>query len=397
MPPEGDPMRVLITSTTGSGHLNPLLPYARALAAAGHSVAVAVPPGAAARLAEVGVAHLPVGEPSGAETEALRRSIDAATGTLAVRAAGAEFFAGLARAALPDLLRHVADWRPDLVLRESAEFAGSVAAEATGLPSARVGVHGGHFEMDVFPHLVAPIDHLRTGIGLGADDGAGLRSEPVFSAFPAFMDEGVDWAGTREPFRVRPSADAAPARGGPRPPWAPAEGETFVYVTLGTVSGRSEKSRSAYRAVLEALATLPVRALLTTGPVMPHGELGTVPPNVTVETFVPQAEVLPLADAVICHGGSGTLLGALAHGLPQVVVPLFADQPHNAAAIERAGAGLSVTDLSAPVLRAAIARVLEDAGLRQTARRIGGEIAGMPGMDVAVERLLALSRRASVA
>lgn len=390
-------MRVLISSTTGSGHLNPLLPYAEALAAAGHAVAVAVPPVAAARLAESGFTHLPVGEPSGEETEALRRSIDAATGAQAVRAAAAAYFAGLARGALPDLRRHVADWRPDVLLRESAELAGLVAADAAGLASARVGVHGGHFEMDFFPHLVTPVDQLRTGIGLGADHGAGLRSEPVFSAFPAFMDEGVDWLGTCQPFRVRPSAGAARADGGPRPAWAPAKGETFVYVTLGTVSGRSEKSRSAYRAVLEALSTLPVRALLTTGPVMPHEELGTIPPNVTVEAFVPQAEVLPLADAVICHGGSGTLLGALAHGLPQVVVPLFADQPHNAAAVARAGAGIAVTDRTVPVLRAAIARVLQDDTMRRTTRRIGGEIAGMPAMDAAVDRLLALARRSPVA
>lgn len=390
-------MRVLISSTTGSGHLNPLLPYAEALAEKGHEVAVAVPPAAATRLAKAGIAHLPVGEPSDAEAEALRRSRDAATGTEAVRAAGAAFFAGLARAALPDLLRHAEDWRPDVVLRESAELGGLVAAAASGISCARVGVHGGHFEMDFFQHLVTPVDKLRMGIGLGADQGAGLRSEPVFSAFPAFMDDGVDWLGTREPFRVRPSAGPSPALDGPRPAWAPAEGETFVYVTLGTVSGRSEKSRSAYRAVLEALSTLPVRALLTTGPIMPHEELGTIPPNVTVEAFVPQAEVLPYADAVICHGGSGTLLGALAMGLPQVVVPLFADQPHNAASIARAGAGLSVTERTAPVLRAAIAQVLQDDSIRQTARRIAGDIAGMPTMDAVVDRLLALARRSSVA
>ncbi len=386
-------MRVLISSTSGSGHLNPLLPYAQALAAAGHEVAVATPSSAAARLAEAGISHLPVSEPSDEETEALRRSLDAATGIDAVRAAGAGFFAGLARAALPDLLRHAADWRPDVMLRESAELAGLVAASAAGLPAARVGVHGGHFEMDFFPHLVGLVDQLRTGIGLAADDGAGLRAEPVFSAFPAFMDEGVDWLGTCEPFRVRPHGGDAPAPGGPRPAWAPALGETFVYVTLGTVSGRSEKSRSAYRALLEALSSLPVRALLTTGPIMPHAELGTVPPNVMVETFVPQTQVLSLADAVICHGGSGTLLATLACGLPQVVVPLFADQPHNAAAIERVGAGLSVTDRSAPVLRAAIARVLQDDSIRQTARRISRETAGMPGMEAAVDRLLALARR----
>ncbi len=127
-------MRVLISSTSGSGHLNPLLPYAKALTAGGHEVAVAVRQVAAARLAEAGIAHLPVGEPTDEDLQALYRPLDAATEAQAVRTAGAAFFDGLARAALPDLQRHVADWRPDLVLRESAEFGGIVAAPPQGCP-----------------------------------------------------------------------------------------------------------------------------------------------------------------------------------------------------------------------------------------------------------------------
>jgi UDP:flavonoid glycosyltransferase YjiC (YdhE family) len=388
-------MRVLISSTKFSGHLNPLLLYAKAVVSKGHEVAVAAPL-AAARVAEAGILYLPVGEPSDEENEARRRSLDATVGAEQVMAATAGFFAAQGIAGLPDMRSHVADWRPDVVLRDSSELAGLVAAAEAGLLSARIGVHCGQGEMDLFPHFSEPVDQMRARIGLAADQGAGLRSEAVLSAFPAFMDEGVDWLGSREPFRVRPSAGLSPAPGGERPPWAPAEGERFVYVTLGTVSGRSEKSRSAYRAVLEALATLPVRALLTTGPIMPHEELGVIPPNVTVEAFVPQDAVFPYADAVVCHGGSGTVLGALAMGLPQVVVPLFADQPHNAASVARAGAGILVTDRTASVLRAAIARVLQDDSFRQTARRIGGDIAAMPDMDAAVERLLALAHRSDV-
>jgi MGT family glycosyltransferase len=222
---------------------------------------------------------------------------------------------------------------------------------------------------------VAPIDGLGLGLGVPADNGESLRRETVYSAFPDFMDEGVDWLGTEMPFRIRPVAGVSPSPGSKRPHWAPSEGETFVYVTLGTVSGRSDKSRAAYRAVIEALADLPVRALLTTGPVMPREELGAIPPNVAVETFVPQSEVLPYADAVVCHGGSGSLLGTLAQGLPVVVVPLFADQPHNAASVARSGAGISVSERTGPVLRDAIARVLGDKTFRLTARRIADDIA----------------------
>ena len=328
--------------------------------------------------------------------EASRQRIDAASGALAVQAAAAEHFADvLSRASLPDLKRIIADWRPDLVLRESLELGALVAAAAAAIPCCRVGVHCGQGEMDFFPHLLAPVDRLRAGTGLPGDDGASLRSEAVFSAFPDFMDEGVDWLGTQEPFRVRPALAPTPHSSAERPIWAPVEGEAFVYVTLGTVSGRSEKSRAAYRAILEALSTLPVRALLTTGPIMPHEELGTIPPNVTVEAFVPQSEVMPYAHAVVCHGGSGSLIGALAQGIPTVVVPLFADQPHNAASVARAGAGISVTDRTAPVLREAIARVLKDEDIRRTAHRIGGDIAGMPAVEKAVERMVALAAGAA--
>jgi MGT family glycosyltransferase len=245
--------------------------------------------------------------------------------------------------------------------------------------------------MDFVPTLLAPIDTLRARLGLSSDNGASLRREAVFSAFPDFMDEGVDWVGTETPFRTRPVAGAVPLSDAKRPSWAPSEGETLLYVTLGTVSGRSEKSRATYRAIIEALADLPVRALLTTGPVMPREELGAIPPNVAVETFVPQSEVLPYAEAVVCHGGSGSLLGALAQGLPVVVVPLFADQPHNAASVARAGAGISVTERKVPVLRDAIARVLSDKTIRSTARRIADDIAEMPTVDAAVARLQALA------
>lgn len=387
-------MRVLISSTKFLGHLNPLLPYCDALKKLGHEVAVAAPADASVRLAQAGLLHLPVGEPTQDELDAALRAIDAASGAEAVMAAIAGAFLGLTHSVMPDLSRIIADWQPDLVVRESLELGALVAAAAAGLPCCRVGVHCGQGEMDFVPHLVTGVDRLRKAAGLPADGGASLRREKVFSAFPDFMDDGVDWLGTQKPFRTRPaSPPPPPPASAERPSWAPSDGETFVYVTLGTVSGRSDKSRAAYRAVLEALSTLPVRALLTTGPIMPHDHLGTIPPNVTVEVFVPQSEILPYADAVVCHGGSGSLIGALAQGLPTVVVPLFADQPHNAASVARAGAGVSVTDRTVPSLRAAIIRVLEDDNIRQSARRIQNDILAMPSVDEAVLALQELGRR----
>ena len=63
------------------------------------------------------------------------------------------------------------------------------------------------------------------------------------------------------------------------------------------------------------------------------------PSHIRIEQWVPQADVLARAAAVVCHGGAGSTLGALAAGLPLVVVPLFADQPLNASRVAAAGRG----------------------------------------------------------
>ena len=69
---------------------------------------------------------------------------------------------------------------------------------------------------------------------------------------------------------------------------------------------------------------------------------GPIPANVRVEDWVDQADVLPHADVVMCHGGWGTAFGAMAAGVPVVVAPLFADQFDNGRRIAEAGAGLVV-------------------------------------------------------
>lgn len=67
--------------------------------------------------------------------------------------------------------------------------------------------------------------------------------------------------------------------------------------------------------MIEALADQPARFLMTTG----ADDIGPVPPNVSVLPWMPQDAVLEGADAVVSHGGYGTVLGALAHGLPGAV------------------------------------------------------------------------------
>jgi MGT family glycosyltransferase len=131
----------------------------------------------------------------------------------------------------------------------------------------------------------------------------------------------------------------------------------------------------AYRKALDGIAELPVRVLLTVGREL---DVGPVPENVHVEQWVPQADVLAEAAAVVCHGGSGTTLGALAAGLPLVVVPLFADQPYNAVRVAAVGAGVVA---ALDDVRAATERVLTDDRYRTAAERVADEMRRLPPVD----------------
>jgi UDP:flavonoid glycosyltransferase YjiC (YdhE family) len=114
---------------------------------------------------------------------------------------------------------------------------------------------------------------------------------------------------------------------------------------------------------------------------------------VRVERFVPQAAVLPHCDAAINHGGSGSTIGALAAGVPIVLLPMGADQPLNAerCVALRAGVALDVMRCTPADVRAAVDTVLGEPAYRAAAERMQAEIGALPGPEAAVARLEALA------
>jgi UDP:flavonoid glycosyltransferase YjiC (YdhE family) len=112
-----------------------------------------------------------------------------------------------------------------------------------------------------------------------------------------------------------------------------------------------------------------------------------------VERFVSQTAVLPHCDAVVTHAGSGTVLGALALGLPLVCLPQMADQFRNSHAVAKAGAGVVLRqgEAGAEALAAAVQAVLGANSYRHAAADLAAEIAGMPAPADVVPRLEALA------
>jgi len=380
-------MRVLFTSLRNSSHFLPLIPFIDACRRRGHEVGVAAPPEFAARATAAGAAFFPFGHPGDERLGPLWKRLHGASPAEVNRISVGEIFAGVcAGSALPALLETLESWRPSLVIRESQEYAALVAAAKREIPQVRVAISAPSGEVSLYQNAVPYLDaHLRAA-GLPPDPaGARLAGETALTLFPASLELSAPAAPVH---RYRALHGEAP----PLPDWWGGRQGPFVYVTMGTVVGGFEMLRSAYRTILDALVDLPARVLLTVGGDLALESLGEVPAHVHVERFVPQDEVLPHAAAVVCHGGSGTMLGAAAAGVPLVVTPMFADQPFNAERAVAAGSALALPtrELATAPLREILTRVLAEPSFRVAAKRIATEIAALPSIDeaaIAIERM----------
>ena len=383
-------MRVLFASTRGAGHFNPLVPFIEAARRGGHEVLVAGPPDLAAATERAGYPFWSCDPPP----EHLLgptwgRVQSAATVEEAERVVVAEIFGTLnVEAALPRMRAACEEWRPDLLVREPVEFASAIAAEALSIPHARVGIALASSEREMMRLAGPPVEARAPGVM------EALAESPYLTMFPATLeDPGVPGPAHTRRFRD-PAADTPPAALGD---WWPGDERPLVYLSFGSVTGGLPMAPALYGAALEAVAGVPARVLVTVGNELDTAALGTPPPNVHLARWVPQADAFAESTLVVCHGGSGTTLGALAAGLPLVVVPLFADQPPNARRVAEVGAGLVVEPLRegpSPAmpssidpagLRDAIVAGLADPSLSEAAQALASEMRALPPVDEALE------------
>ena len=369
-------MRLLLNSTRGAGHFNPLLPFARA---ASDDVLVCAPASLADAVAAAGFELWPIDDPPEEELGAVWSRVPALPPDEQNAVVVGEIFACLnVVAALPSVRAAIAEFGPDLVLRETNAYTGGIAAELAGVPQARVAVSLSSGETMTQGLAASSLDEIRRANGLPADpSGEALRRTPYLTVFPESLE---DPAVPAQPNAIRVRDPAWDQQPSPLPDWWGGSTAPLVYVTLGTVAGGFEQALPAYHAALAALDGLDVRVLLTTGAGVDPAAFDAAGQEVHIEAFVPQADVLPHAAAILCHGGSGTVLGALADGVPLVVMPLFADQPLNAARVGALGAGIAVEpdreqpQRTVPALREAVVRVLSDASFRSRAEAVAAEM-----------------------
>ncbi|MDT8910084.1 nucleotide disphospho-sugar-binding domain-containing protein [Amycolatopsis sp. PS_44_ISF1] len=376
-------------------HLYPMVPLAWSLRAAGHEVVVATQPGLVPEVRRTGLPVVAVG--ADVETAAMmgqyvqrarRHDAQLVEWAQLRRFGPRNCWLGVAAAeamtgGLHDFARA---WRPDLVVFEATTYAGPIVARLLGVPALRHtwGIDYAcltrEFEDEALAELCARWD-LPGVEPLGA-----ATVDPCPPSVQ--VTAGGPVPGVPEVHRL--PMRYVPYNGpGKLPGWLtePRRGPR-ICVTWGVSNGRFDQELVVTGRVVEALAGLGAEVLAAV-PAAEGDRIKAVAPNVRVVRGLPFHALLPTCDAVVSQGGLGTLLTAVAAGVPQVVVPQRADLILNARQLAAAGAADFVLpgDGFEELLTGRVAAVLAGS-LDEGTRKLSAELHELPTPNQIAARLV---------
>ncbi|MFB4279805.1 activator-dependent family glycosyltransferase [Nonomuraea sp. MTCD27] len=426
-------MRVLFTTFAAPSHFYAQVTVASALSTAGHEVIVASQPDLIDTITAAGLTAVAVGPQLDLEPETQQATSsfagDRNLGGLAMSNSrhdpfpwerGLGMFSAMtafvfqnvcSEQMVDDLVRLARDWRPDLVVWDPLTLAGPVAAKAVGAAHARLLFGPDQMArnrlafralLDERPPELRddPLAEwlvwslARQGVRLDEWDEELVCGQWTIDPTPASMRAplGLHYVNVRYvPYNGR---SALPGWLREEPPY-PRRVCLTLGVSLGEVEDGGTVAAGDLMAAVDGLDVEVVAAL----PAELRERLGTMPRNVRAVDFVPLNALLPSCAGIIHHGGSGTFMTALAHGVPQLVVPdLMWDSKEKSLALTASGAGLVIQDqekLSPDHLRERITTLLDDPAYAAGAARMRAEMVGTPSPNDIVpvlERLTALRR-----
>jgi UDP:flavonoid glycosyltransferase YjiC (YdhE family) len=381
-------MRILVTTSPPLGHVLPVVPLARSLVQAGHEVRWATGADAVAVVEQAGIPCDPCGKSSAVRrAEYFERFPEART--LAPEDLPAHMFPRLfgtvsAPAMLDDLLPLVDQWPPDLVVHDVSELAAPIVATRQDVPHI-AHAFGSTVPADRLASAAEFVAPLWRRLGLEPPPYGGVFDHVYLDIYPPSLQFGDD-THVRNARPMRPVV-YAPAFADTSS-WEPDVVHPRIYVTFGTVFN---EPGAVFRNAVTAAAEIGAQVLVTVGHNGDVHAFDPLPRTVTVLPFVPQSEVLDWCDVVVSHAGSGTFLGAINSGVPQLCLPQAADQFRNASACERTGVGISIApaDASADAIHGALRLLLSGHAFHDATALIATEIAAMPHPDEVAAELAA--------
>jgi MGT family glycosyltransferase len=291
------------------------------------------------------------------------------------------------------VLDHLARDAPDVLVVDCMLTSALAAAERTALPSAAL-VHV-LYEQFVAGTMgrrwavkLPVINETRRSFGLPPAASPMALLEPmrvVLVACPQAFDVAMPVLPQNVHY-VGAMLDDPPTDP-PASPWPLSDGRPQVLVALSTTFQHQE---AVLRRIAAALALLPLEAIITVGPAM---DVDVIAPaqNVAVVRYLAHRAVLPDCALVITHAGLGTVMTALAHGVPLLCLPMGREQHDNAARVAACDAGLVLAlEASVGEISQAIRTILVTPAYRTAARHMAATIALQDGREVAGDALESL-------
>jgi UDP:flavonoid glycosyltransferase YjiC (YdhE family) len=369
--------RILWLNWSGGGNLPPSLGIARILSERGHTVAFAGRPEMVPRVKTAGFRAIEF-------TQAYAQVDRYPQGHFMTRAAC--YLTSPAVEAQAEAF--VAAEKPDVVLIDAMFPAALARAPGFGRPSA-VFVHTFVFrQLDMWRRMIALLDGMRQQAGfagLPALDDLWRPRERIISTSLADFDapSAPGWDMVRHAGPVLEDEKfAVPAI----LPWADDDSTPLVLLSFST--GFEQRNVDKLQRALDALADLPVHVVATTGGIVAPNELAA-PQNAVVLNYAAHDPIIRRAALVVTHGGHGTAMRALRHGVPMVVIPgLAGDQPFVAAAVQEWGTGRALPgDADVDAIKAGAKDVLSTLSYRLNAERRATALAGVDGASAAANEV----------
>ena len=364
-----------------AGHINPALAVAAQLQARGHSIAWALHGALAAdRLpANAQLFSLPVVEAAN-EVENPRE----VRGLESLRFFYEDFCLPLAYSSLLPLEIIAREYKPDLIICDHQMLAGALVASKLNIPwLSSVTTTASTLKMQPLLNawLIEKLRDLQTTYRMPS-----IIDRPDFSPYGVIVFSSEQLLGDkhdRVPALYHFVGPAFANRAAlPDFPWQRLDpNKRKILISLGTVS--RDRSARFYEVMMAALSDLDIQVIMVASSEM----VATAPTNFIVQERVPQVELLPHLDAVICHAGHNTVCEALSFGLPLIVAPIRDDQPVIARQVIDAGAGLFMRfgKVTVATARATVMQLLGDESLRCNAQRLAQSLQSLSGADGAAD------------
>lgn len=163
--------------------------------------------------------------------------------------------------------------------------------------------------------------------------------------------------------------------------------EKLIYISMGTVVN---DSLALYKKCISAFADTTYQVIMSVGNLIHIEDLGDIPENISVKSFVDQIAVLNKADVFLSHCGMNSVNESLYYQVPLVMYPQTSEQAGVAAKVEQLGAGIRLEKISSNAIREAIEQVMNTSSYRENAAAISEgfkRCSGAKGAADKIERL----------